>query len=154
MLMKSIKFGDKKVLGEGGKFECVCSFGWSSCSKLGGQSFEDHHQHPKEHMVFIQEGGRCVPASHIKVDDKLDLTNNEFATVRGIRLVKRKGAYSPFSESGITSVVNGVKSSTFICAGRHATSTNPAYTWHVAHLVALQKYSQEYCSHGQTQLFP
>ena len=116
VLMKDLKLGDK-VLVQGGKYEPVYSFGhhaqdvealYLKFVTTAARSLEL----TKEHMVFI-EGGRSVPASHVKVGDKLVLADGELATVRAVRLVQKQGAYAPFTASG-TVIVNGVKASSFI----------------------------------------
>ena len=116
VLMKNLKLGDK-VLVQGGKYEPVYSFGhhaqevealYLKFVTTAARSLEL----TKEHMVFI-EGGRSVPASHVKVGDKLVLADGELATVRAVRLVQKQGAYAPFTASG-TVIVNGVKASSFI----------------------------------------
>jgi hypothetical protein len=114
--MKDLKLGDK-VLVQGGKYEPVYSFGHHSQEvealylkfvTTAARSLELS----KEHMVFI-EGGRSVPASYVKVGDKLVLADGELATVKAIRVVQKQGAYAPFTASG-TVIVNGVKASSFV----------------------------------------
>ena len=113
--MSDIKLGDK-VLVQGGKYETVYSFG-----HLARQVEATYLQFvaagfvleiSKDHMVFV-EGGRSVPASIVKVGDKLLLTNGNAATVNAIRSVRKQGAYAPFTASG-TVAVNGVVASSFI----------------------------------------
>ena len=113
--MSDIKLGDK-VLVQGGKYETVYSFG-----HLARQVEATYLQFvaaglvleiSKDHMVFV-EGGRSVPASIVKVGEKLLLTNGNAATVNAIRSVRKQGAYAPFTASG-TVAVNGVVASSFI----------------------------------------
>ena len=113
--MSDIKLGDK-VLVQGGKYETVYSFG-----HLDRQVEATYLQFvtarlvleiSKDHMVFV-EGGRSVPASIVKVGEKLLLTNGNVETVNAIRSVRKQGAYAPFTASG-TVAVNGVVASSFI----------------------------------------
>lgn len=114
--MKDIKLGDKVLVDSNGKYEPVYSF-----AHRVEQGFEEFYQlvaHSttleltEEHMVFI-EGGHSVPASMIKIGDKLELDTGEFDTVKAIHTVSRQGVYAPFTASGAV-IVNGVKASTFI----------------------------------------
>ena len=114
VLMRNVKLGDK-ILVQGGKYEPVYSFGHHS----------EHAEHrylklvapgrtleiSKDHLVFV-EGGRVVPASSVKVGDKLQLADGELASVEAIEDSRKLGAYAPFTASGKV-VVNGVVASSF-----------------------------------------
>ena len=115
VLMRNVKLGDK-VLVTGGKYEPVYSFGHHS----------EHAEHrylklvahgialeiSKDHLVFV-EGERAIPASSVKIGDKLLLADGGLASVEAIKVSTRHGAYAPFTASG-TVVVNGVTASSFI----------------------------------------
>lgn len=113
--MKDVKLGDR-ILVQGGKYEPVYSFGHfdpratAEYVQLTTQS--TRLSLSKEHIVFV-EGGRSIPASIVKVGDKLELASGELGVVREIKSVVRRGVYAPFTATG-TLIVNGVKSSTFI----------------------------------------
>jgi hypothetical protein len=116
VLMKDIKLGDKVLVDGRGEYEPVYSF-----AHRVEQGFEEFYQlvaHSatleltEEHMVFIEDG-HSVPASMVKIGDKLELASGEFDTVKAIRTVTRQGVYAPFTASGVV-IVNGVKASTFI----------------------------------------
>jgi hypothetical protein len=116
VLMRDIKLGDK-ILVQGGKYEPVYSFGhrdeWTQTQYLNIATTARTLVISKDHMVF-QEGGCSVPASKVKVGDRLELSEDgELATVTGIHVVSKQGAYAPFTASG-TVIVNGVKASSFI----------------------------------------
>lgn len=114
--MKDINLGDK-VLVQGGKYEGVYSFGHRDIeTEANYLKFVTSAGHVLEiseaHMVFV-EGGRSVPASSIRVGDKVELADDGLTTIQSIKVVLRQGAFAPFTPSG-TVVVNGVKASTFI----------------------------------------
>lgn len=113
--MKDIKLGDR-VLVRDGKYEPVYSFGHfdpratAEYMQLITQS--TRLSLSKEHIVFV-EGDRGIPASSVKVGDKLELASGELGMVREIKTIVGRGVYAPFTATG-TVIVNGVKSSTFI----------------------------------------
>ena len=113
--MSDIKLGDK-VLVQGGKYETVYSFGHMArqvkATYLQFLTTDVVLEMSKDHMVFV-EGGRSVPASMVKVGDKLLLANGNVDAVKAIRTVQKHGAYAPFTASG-TVAVNGVIASSFI----------------------------------------
>jgi hypothetical protein len=115
VLMKDIKLGDK-VLVEGGKYEPVYSFGHYAqdveAQYVKLVSSTNSLEISKDHMVFV-EGGRSIPASHVKVGDKLELADGNTVVVKEIGAVQRQGAYAPFTASG-TVIVNGIKASSFV----------------------------------------
>ena len=106
--MRDLQLGDRVLVGR--TYEPVYSFG----HRLGSTVAEYLSILPfklevsKDHMVFV-EGGAAVPASTLKVGDRLE--NGERITA--IRRVDRAGAYAPFTPSG-SIVVNGVRASSFI----------------------------------------
>mmetsp|Transcript_17998 Transcript_17998/g.41626 ORF Transcript_17998/g.41626 Transcript_17998/m.41626 type:complete len:343 (+) Transcript_17998:788-1816(+) len=65
------------------------------------------------HMVFVGEQRRAMPASNLQKGDRLLLETGEWGTVRKIKTVYRKGTFAPFTPSG-TIVVNGVVASTYV----------------------------------------
>mmetsp|Transcript_6921 Transcript_6921/g.10513 ORF Transcript_6921/g.10513 Transcript_6921/m.10513 type:complete len:501 (-) Transcript_6921:399-1901(-) len=64
------------------------------------------------HMVSV-EGDQYVPASLLKVGDRLVSTQNELAEVTKIKIVIRQGAFAPFTASG-SIVVNEIVASNYI----------------------------------------
>jgi hypothetical protein len=115
VLMKDTKLGDK-VLVEGGEYESLYSFGHYAqdveAQYVKLVSNTNSLEISKDHMVFV-EGGRSIPASHVKVGDKLELADGNLVTVKEIGVVQRQGAYAPFTASG-TVIVNGIKASSFV----------------------------------------
>lgn len=113
--MKDVMLGDK-VMVEGGKYEPVYSFGHYA-PELKAEFIQLVTESTKlelssDHMVFV-DGGRSVPASHVRVGDKLQLASGLYDDVRTVQIVVREGAYAPFTASGAL-IVNGVKASSFI----------------------------------------
>ena len=113
--MKNIKLGDR-ILVESGKYEPVYSFGHRDetieANYLKINTIAGSLDISKEHMVFM-EGGRSVPASIVNVGNNLELANGEISTVTSVNVVRKSGAYAPFTKSG-TVIVNGVKASCFV----------------------------------------
>lgn len=114
--MKDIKLGDR-IMVESGKYEPVYSFGHHAPHVMAEYvqlitASTMLLELSTDHMVFV-DGGRSVPASHVKAGDKLELASGLFDDVHSVKSVVRKGAYAPFTASGSV-VVNGVKASSFI----------------------------------------
>jgi hypothetical protein len=115
VMMRNLKLGDK-VLVQGGKYEPVYSFAHhaqdvtSRYHKL--VTSDSFLEVSKDHLVFV-EGGRSVPASSVKIGDKLQLADGNLSSVVAIVLSVKQGAYAPFTASG-TVVVNGVTASSFV----------------------------------------
>lgn len=113
--MKSLELGDQ-VLVSRGRFETIYSFGHKDAEismdfiRLRTSTLD--LETTKEHMLFVADG-RVIPASMVKVGDKLVLANNQAEVVLSTSATIRKGAFAPFTPSG-SIVVNGVKASTFI----------------------------------------
>ena len=106
--MTELQLGDRVLVGR--TYEPVYSFGHRlrSCVAEYLSILPFKLEVSKDHMVFV-EGGAAVPASTLKVGDRLE--NGERITA--IRRVDRAGAYAPFTPSG-SIVVNGVRASSFI----------------------------------------
>jgi Hint module len=115
VMMRNLKLGDK-VRVQGGKYEPVYSFGHHAPHMTNRYiklvTSDRSLEVSKDHLVFV-EGGRSVPASSIKVGDKLQLADGELVSVVAIALTSKQGAYAPFTASG-TVVVNGVTTSSFV----------------------------------------
>jgi len=115
VLMRDISLGDK-VLVDTHKYEPVYSFGHRSpfMETIFLRISTVSHQLviTGDHMVFL-ENGESVPASHVQINDKLQLAENESELVTDIETIKKRGAYAPFTASG-TIIINGVKTSTFV----------------------------------------
>eukprot|EP00547_Thalassionema_nitzschioides_P003168 CAMPEP_0194211888 /NCGR_PEP_ID=MMETSP0156-20130528/11295_1 /TAXON_ID=33649 /ORGANISM="Thalassionema nitzschioides, Strain L26-B" /LENGTH=899 /DNA_ID=CAMNT_0038939575 /DNA_START=94 /DNA_END=2790 /DNA_ORIENTATION=+ len=113
--MKDLKLGDLVSI-EGETYEKVYSFGHYSpyvqAEYLQLSTASRKLEISKDHMVFV-EGGRSLPASSIKLGDKIETSSGEYNAVESIEKVVRQGAYAPFTTSG-TIVVNGVKASSFV----------------------------------------
>lgn len=113
--MQDVKLGDK-VLVDGDKYEPVYSFGHydkkSQTEYLRIVTTGRPLEISKDHMLFVS-GGRAVPAGSVKIGDKLELAGGERVTVRSVRIVKKKGAYAPFTPSG-TIIINQHKASSFV----------------------------------------
>ena len=110
--MKKLKLGDMvKTSADHDTFEAVYSFGhWNATSQgdfLQIKTSTTSLELSKDHMLFV--GGRSMPASMVKVGDKLD----DDTVVEHIFNVVRKGAFAPFTSSG-TILVNGIKASTYV----------------------------------------
>jgi hypothetical protein len=65
-----------------------------------------------DHLVFV-EGHGAIPASTVKIGDRLDSNGGFDATVTSIKRVSRVGAYAPFTKEG-TLLVNGIRASSYI----------------------------------------
>jgi hypothetical protein len=120
--MESINIGDSVRVGPGNEFARVYSFGHYDKNMHAEyvQIRTDVSASPleltKDHMVFVQDGSfsKSVPASAVKVGDKLVVANSDDVTeVRKIERVDRRGAFAPFTKTG-TIVVSGVVASNYI----------------------------------------
>ena len=69
--------------------------------------------------MFVESGSRMdnVPASKVKVGDKVVLDGASTGIVTGIRPVVRQGMYTPLTTSGRL-LVNGVLSSCYVALQR------------------------------------
>ena len=110
---KHLQLGDKvKTSSDPDVFEAVYSFGHRDANSFGEflqiTTSSGTLELSKDHMIFVV-GGRSLPASWIKVGDKLD----NGAIVEKISIVVREGIFAPFTPSG-TILVNGIKASTFV----------------------------------------
>jgi hypothetical protein len=114
--MKELSLGNR-VRVEGNKFEPIYSFGHYDpnvraeylkiTTESGAQLTISKH-----HMVFAETDG-AVPASSLKVGDKVVMASNSLDTIKTIKTVLRQGAFAPFTSSG-TIIVNGVKASSYV----------------------------------------
>jgi hypothetical protein len=107
--MKNLELGDKVLVGEK-MYEPVYSFGHRLDSTVGDYLLllPSKLEISRDHMIFV-EGGTAVPASKLKVGDRLE--NGE--EIKMIQSVVRRGLYAPFTPSGSV-VVNGVRASSFV----------------------------------------
>lgn len=105
----SLKLGDE-VLTTTGVYEPVYSFGHRDESTVGKflQLLPSKLELSEDHMVFM-ENGRAIPASMVKVGDRLSLGQE----VTAIKAVQRQGLYAPFTSSGGI-LVNGIQASNYI----------------------------------------
>ena len=112
--MSALRIGDKVLAGD--KYETVYSFGHRHTELYSEilQIIADNAvaaELSENHMLFV--GGKALPASAIKVGDKLDLANGSSVAVTKINTVGRTGVFAPFTESGLINV-NGVVASTYV----------------------------------------
>ena len=110
---KHLQLGDKvKTSSDPDIFEPVYSFGHRDANSFGEfvqiTTASANLELSRDHMVFVS-GGDSLPASRVKVGDKLD----SGAVVERVTIVVRKGIYAPFTPSG-TIMVNGIKASTYV----------------------------------------
>jgi len=113
--MKELKLGDS-VLVRGGFYERIYSFGHNQAESksefLRLTTASTYLELTKDHMVFV-EGGHSVPASLIKVGDRVETSSRNYSVVKLIDRVVRKGAFAPFTPSG-SIIVNGVAASSYV----------------------------------------
>ena len=115
--LRLVQLGDR-VKVDDGKYEPIYAFGHKNAeaSSVFLQITTENNRNileiSKDHMVTI-EGSRSVPASMIKLGDKLVTGSGDLVAVKTISNVFRKGIYAPFTYSG-TIEVNGVKASTYV----------------------------------------
>eukprot|EP00546_Thalassionema_frauenfeldii_P018046 CAMPEP_0178899002 /NCGR_PEP_ID=MMETSP0786-20121207/2652_1 /TAXON_ID=186022 /ORGANISM="Thalassionema frauenfeldii, Strain CCMP 1798" /LENGTH=697 /DNA_ID=CAMNT_0020569799 /DNA_START=113 /DNA_END=2203 /DNA_ORIENTATION=- len=64
----------------------------------------------EDHLLLVNDS--MIPASFVEVGDRLSAAEED-VMVEKIRVVRRKGVYAPFTESG-TIVVNGIVASSYI----------------------------------------
>ena len=124
VLMKELQVGDK-VLTANGEYQTVYSFSHYHESKPTEylQIYFANSKGPLEisnrHLVFLAAKKNPVPASQIKVGDKLTAQSGESTstsmtdTVIKINKVRRDGLYAPFTADG-TIAVNDVLASSFV----------------------------------------
>jgi len=115
--IKDLKIGDMVSVGED-KFSRVYSFGHRNINadteylQIHVDGLRGPLEITRDHMVFVDKQG-AVPASLLTVGEKVMLTNDLVAPVTSIFLVRRVGAFAPFTESG-TLMVSGVLTSSYI----------------------------------------
>ena len=125
--MEELRIGDWVLVGDN-RFEQVYSFGHYH-QTLETDYLRIHtnaHSQPLEltpdHMVFLYDNDDSVaapvPASVLKVGSRLSSSSSSslsivVAVVQRIEVVTRRGAYAPFTFSGVL-VVNGVLSSNYV----------------------------------------
>lgn len=134
--MKNLELGDQVQVSPD-RFEAIYSFGHKdseiSMEYVRLRTANSHLEITKEHMLFVADG-RVIPASMVKVGDKVVLSNNQVEIVNSVSATFRNGAYAPFTPSG-SIVVNGIKASTFIALqdSEHLTigglSTQLSHQW-------------------------
>jgi phosphate transport system substrate-binding protein len=113
--MKDLKIGDQ-IMAADNKYETVFSFGHRDTEAITKylQIATDagiNAELTEDHMIF--SNGKALAAEVIKVGDILDLASGEPTKVTNIRVVSRKGAYAPFTQSGVLSV-NGILASSYV----------------------------------------
>jgi ABC-type phosphate transport system substrate-binding protein len=115
--MMDLKIGDW-VLNAYGKYDQVYSFGHfgpeteAEYIQIHAEGLKQPLEISKEHMLFV--GGVAVPASAVRVGDKLNLVNSRSVVqVRKVQTVIRNGAFAPFTLSG-TIAVNDVAASVYV----------------------------------------
>jgi len=112
--MKDLNIGDK-VKVSNGKYETIYSFGHKNAKTMGEfvqlRTEKSKIELSKDHMIFSQ--GKALPAGAMKIGDILDLSDGDSAKVTDINIVKRQGAFAPFTTSGVISV-NGMLASSYV----------------------------------------
>jgi len=113
ILMQDLKIGDEILVAKN-TYDKVYSFGHrhTSITTKFLQLLPSGLEITNDHMVVV-EGGYSVPASSIKVGDRLQLGTGDLVTVTHINTVTRNGVYAPFTFSG-TIVVSDVMASNYI----------------------------------------
>lgn len=115
--MEDLKIGDNVLVGPGGEYEPIYSFGHFDTSVVKTEflqirtSTSSGLEMTPNHLIFTQ-GNIAVPASSIKVGDMVIMGSGELDTVTSIKEVTRTGIFAPFTSSG-TIVTNGILSSSF-----------------------------------------
>ena len=142
--MQDLKLGDK-VLVAPNKYEPIYSFGHFdpdiSADYLQLRTPSTKLDISNDHMVFVEHAG-AIPASAVKIGDKVVLASGSVELVEDIKSVVRTGAFAPFTPSG-TVVVDGVKASSFVSLQESSSvlvigsvSTGLSYQW-LAHTFEL-----------------
>lgn len=121
--LSQVQIGDKVKVAPG-KYEPIYAFGHKDAEAI------NHFLHittngnnkpleiSNDHMVFM-DNGRSVPASMVKLGDKLVATSGDVVEVTTIRSVNSKGLYAPFTYSG-TIHVNGIQASAYVSLQENA----------------------------------
>jgi len=114
VLMKELKLGDK-VLASDHHFQPVYERIYSFVHKHDSQEMEFLQIFPfmveltYDHMIFVQDKANAIPASSLRVGDRL--SNGD--VVSAIKKVTRRGVYAPLTTSG-SLLVNDVLVSNYI----------------------------------------
>lgn len=121
VFIQDLQLGDR-VLTAKKQFEKVYSFGHLHRSRraeylqvdfgLPGAAEQGRLEVSDNHLVFLQNASAPVPASLLRIGDRLELTNGS-GMILSIGHVMREGVFAPFTKSG-TIVVSGVVASTFV----------------------------------------
>jgi hypothetical protein len=116
--MDRLKIGDMVQVGNN-EFSRLYSFGHlerniqTEYLQIYATGLEDPLEISPDHMVFVDKVG-AVPASAVQVGLNLvAATSGGFATVTKIDVVRRTGAFAPFTESG-TVIVSDVLASSYV----------------------------------------
>lgn len=113
VFMKNLQVGDQVLCGDGTTYEAVYSFGHrhDTIKATYLQFLPSDIEISMDHMLHID--GRYIPASSVKVGDKLETASGDFVAVNKITTVVRKGVYAPFTMSG-TMIVSDIKVSNYV----------------------------------------
>eukprot|EP00547_Thalassionema_nitzschioides_P011449 CAMPEP_0194260836 /NCGR_PEP_ID=MMETSP0158-20130606/45714_1 /TAXON_ID=33649 /ORGANISM="Thalassionema nitzschioides, Strain L26-B" /LENGTH=892 /DNA_ID=CAMNT_0039000939 /DNA_START=104 /DNA_END=2783 /DNA_ORIENTATION=+ len=131
-LMKDVQIGDIVQSSTSGKFSEVYSLGhvnhdvWTDYTQLHTTTTKGRNTNRNKklvleltpnHMVWVQNKNRMVPASLVQVGDQVLIENNNkndeiVVPVTKITTVVRQGAYAPLTKDG-SIVVNGVYASCY-----------------------------------------
>lgn len=121
--MRELEVGDM-VKNANGEFDIVYSFGHYA-PETKGEYIQVHVSNIEkpldistEHMLFV-EGFGAIPASTLRVGDKVVVAGAGVSNVTKITKVIGSGAFAPFTMSG-TIAVNGVAASTYISLQKDA----------------------------------
>mmetsp|Transcript_8757 Transcript_8757/g.12683 ORF Transcript_8757/g.12683 Transcript_8757/m.12683 type:complete len:757 (+) Transcript_8757:168-2438(+) len=155
-LMKDVQIGDIVQSSTSGKFSEVYSLGhvnhdvWTDYTQLHTTTTKGRNTNRNKklvleltpnHMVWVQNKNRMVPASLVQVGDQVLIVNNDnnkdevVVPVTKITTVIRQGAYAPLTKDG-SIVVNGVYASCYPTLVQDQTTLGGLVNMHtVSHFV-------------------
>jgi len=121
--MSEIALGDRVRVSGGNTnayYEPVYSFGHRHLADKAHTAYLKIHSEGVEHSIEISHkhlilvlGSGWIPASAVRVGDRLTKADGTLSAVTHIETVNKKGAYAPFTASG-SIVVSGVVASTYV----------------------------------------
>jgi len=102
--LEELRIGDQIQVGDG-EYEPVYSFGHRDTQisanylSLTGKGMEKPLEISSDHLIFVDNVS--IPASLIRVGDKVDLVNGEKSEILKVKKIRRHdGAFAPFTPSG------------------------------------------------------
>eukprot|EP00547_Thalassionema_nitzschioides_P006004 CAMPEP_0194206536 /NCGR_PEP_ID=MMETSP0156-20130528/5531_1 /TAXON_ID=33649 /ORGANISM="Thalassionema nitzschioides, Strain L26-B" /LENGTH=749 /DNA_ID=CAMNT_0038933077 /DNA_START=85 /DNA_END=2334 /DNA_ORIENTATION=- len=183
-LMKDVQIGDIVQSSTSGKFSEVYSLGhvnhdvWTDYTQLHTTTTKGRNTNRNNklvleltpnHMVWVQNKNRMVPASLVQVGDQVLIENNNkndeiVVPVTKITTVVRQGAYAPLTKDG-SIVVNGVYASCYPTLVQDQTTLGGLVNMHtVSHFILTvrryfffneeETYTEEGIAMWASQLLP